>query len=616
MLNARFARKSSGRSRSLRVEPLEDRRVLALYVPDMLVLAGENPVAATFNGGEQVVYSDTNGKLHFGFGQSSTAASNTGAYWHDIAIDSLVGNQLPDAVGNVDLWETSDTPELHITWRTAAGELIDVNADTWLTSQPAISGVASDPTGVSLHGGRQILYIGTDQRVYMCASADQGSTWSVFDLTAISGLSADAVASGGIAAFAVGDSEFFVVRNQAGFLNAIKLENGIWSSETLNFSLPGNYQYPTSGAEGALQSVSYTQFNGDVGWIFYHDATDAVRAIWIAEGQSWRGAALTSANSIAGVPTASYDSNTELLAIAYFDPTGDLHMLQQGFPGWNDLNFNATLPDTTLHAPSVGATQALGTVTLTGGTIDVSAVAGSVADGTRGNATDILFQSSTSITQASGTLTLTTAGSFNITTVTGTESSALNGIDITLQLGASTAVSSFNSTTGALIVNVAAGATVSDVASAINTDVRFNASSVTSGATTISAPADLVTYNNVTTGGNSGATDASYNSILNVVTVNAAVRATISQVATAINGLAEFQANASTGGSSPYDHANNATISNPLSGGANASSFNASRPSLYLRRFVNGNLEEGMQVVYKDATGVVQNVRLTGHGAI
>lgn len=224
---------------------------------------------------------------------------------------------------------------------------------------------------------------------------------------------------------------------------------------------------------------------------------------------------------------------------------------------------------------SAGLVNASGTVSLTGGSIDVAAVNG-VASGAVGNATSIVLQSDSAIAQATGTLTLTTAGSFDVTTVANTTASGLNGIDITLQSGGSNGIASFNATTGALVVNVAAGATVSDIANAIGADARFNVSNITSGATVHTAPGDLTTYSNVTSGGNQGTTSAAYNATTNTITVNAAAQATITQIASAIDGLGDFSAAVNTGGSSVYDHTDNATLSSQLSSGANGAATSAS----------------------------------------
>jgi flagellin len=211
-------------------------------------------------------------------------------------------------------------------------------------------------------------------------------------------------------------------------------------------------------------------------------------------------------------------------------------------------------------------------ISLTGGGLNISAKAGGAADGTIGNGTDLTITDAAGITQAAGDLVLnTTTGTIHVTATADTAADGAAGnIDIVLQSGASTAVNSFSG--GVLTVDVAAGDTVTNIAAAINADARFNASATSGGANTTVA-GDLTTYTGVTSGGVSGSTTASYNATTNTITVAAAAQATISQIATAIagiNGGADFTSSASSGGSTRYTHADNATTSNPLSGGVDA----------------------------------------------
>jgi flagellin len=225
----------------------------------------------------------------------------------------------------------------------------------------------------------------------------------------------------------------------------------------------------------------------------------------------------------------------------------------------------------TLTFSDTPAVQATGVISLTGGNLTVSAVAGGAADGVVGNTTDVIIQDDPAITQATGVLTLnTTVGTIQVDAVSDTAADGAAGnIDIVLQTGASTAVASF--TGGVLTVDVAAGDTVDNIQAAIDADARFSATLLTgTGNTTVAG--DLTTYSAVTSGGVSGSTTASYNSVTNTITVNAAAQATLAQVASAIagiNGGADFSASA-TNGTTRYTHADNATSTDPLSGGADA----------------------------------------------
>jgi len=209
------------------------------------------------------------------------------------------------------------------------------------------------------------------------------------------------------------------------------------------------------------------------------------------------------------------------------------------------------------------AIQASGTIGLTGGNLTISAAAGGAADGVVGNTTDVVIQDDPTITQATGVLTLnTTVGTIQVDAVSDTTADGAAGnIDIVLQSGASTAVNSF--TGGVLTVDVAAGDTVDNIAAAINSDSRFNATLLTgTGNTTVAG--DLTTYSGVTSGGISGSTTASYNATTNVITVNAAAQATLAQVSAAIDGLADFTSS-TTNGATRYTHADNATNTDALS---------------------------------------------------
>jgi len=222
----------------------------------------------------------------------------------------------------------------------------------------------------------------------------------------------------------------------------------------------------------------------------------------------------------------------------------------------------------TLTFSDTPATQATGVIALTGGNLTVTAAAGGAADGVVGNTTDVVIQDDPTITQATGVLTLnTTVGTIQVDAVGDTAADGAAGnINIVLQSGGSTGIASF--TGGTLTVDVASGDTVDNIAAAINGDARFNATLLTgTGNTTVAG--DLTTYNNVTSGGVSGSTTASYNSTTNVITVNAAAQATLAQVSAAIDGLADFTSS-TTNGSTRYTHADNATNTDPLSGGADA----------------------------------------------
>jgi len=227
------------------------------------------------------------------------------------------------------------------------------------------------------------------------------------------------------------------------------------------------------------------------------------------------------------------------------------------------------------------AVQASGTVTLTNspGAINVTAVAGSSADGAVGNATDIIFQRASDATVATGTLTLSNTSAtaaIDITAVANgaADGAAGNSVAIVLQSGTSTSAS-YNSGTNQITITVAAGATVQDIADAIDNDLAgiFQTTSVTDGAATYNT-GDNGNYSGLFSGGANGTTGASYNNVTNVITVNVAVGATVGQVGTAINSLAAFNATVTSGAGNTFRPTDFGTVVNPLSGGVNAGANN------------------------------------------
>jgi flagellin len=225
------------------------------------------------------------------------------------------------------------------------------------------------------------------------------------------------------------------------------------------------------------------------------------------------------------------------------------------------------------------AVPASGTVSLTNSTasLTVAAAAGGAADGTVGNATDIVFQRATTAALASAVLTagagdpfVNTGGGASIT-VTAVAGSAADGAtgnatSIVLQSGAATGAT-YNSGTNQITVTVAAGGTITDISNAINGLAEFNTSAVAGGATAYNA-ADNGTYNLQFGGGSNGTTAASYAG--NVITVNVAIGATVAQVATEIDGLADFTASAASGGGNTFAITDYGTVNNPLTGGIDA----------------------------------------------
>ncbi len=242
------------------------------------------------------------------------------------------------------------------------------------------------------------------------------------------------------------------------------------------------------------------------------------------------------------------------------------------------------------------AALATGTVSLTntnaGDGFTLTAVAGGAADGVTGNTTNVVFQTGASTgavyTANNNTLTVTVAAGDTVTNITNainTEgtfatsnvvgggdayNAADNGTTTPLAGGANgTTGAAYNSGTNTLLVNVGVGANVSSVASAINNLAAFS-SSATQGTDTF-ATADLVDKGSANlTGGNNGTTSATYSAATNLITVNVGLGATVNQVNTQINNLADFDSVVNSGGTNAFSTSDFVTKTDPLSGGLSA----------------------------------------------
>jgi flagellin len=235
--------------------------------------------------------------------------------------------------------------------------------------------------------------------------------------------------------------------------------------------------------------------------------------------------------------------------------------------------------------------QASGTLNLaaTGSTINISAVAGTATQGAAGNNVliDIVSGATTEASFAGGTLTITVAGGASVADIAAainnldefTASAGANGGNIynasddatgisgVLTLGSDgTTTATYNATTNEITVSAALGATVNDLANAINSLADFNATA-TFGAGSAYNTADNGTTNNALAGGNDGTTSVTYDENTNLITVNAAVGATVGQIAAAINALDEFTATALVGGGNAINSSDYGTTNDLLSGG-------------------------------------------------
>jgi flagellin len=263
---------------------------------------------------------------------------------------------------------------------------------------------------------------------------------------------------------------------------------------------------------------------------------------------------------------------------------------------------DGSVADTTsiVIANSTGIAQATTAtpIALTGGGLNISAVADGAADGVKGNSTDLVLQTATHV-QATGTYALTNSGGgFDITAVAGSaaDGTAGNGLTIVIADSAAPTSASYDAGTNTITVNAdSGGTTIADISNAINTLAEFDTSAVTGGASSYNN-ADNGTQNNQISGGTNGTTTAAYNATTNTLTVSAALGATISDLATAISTdlSGDFTATASSGGTNVYDHTDNGTTTDPLSGGldgaATAASYNSTTNVITVTAAANATL--------------------------
>lgn len=502
-------------SRILRFEPLESRRVFAVYLPDTFATTGAQPVGAAFNGGEQLYFAGHSGNLQFEFGQTPSAVSYSGSttFWNRADVESLVGRPIDELAGRPSLYTganaSSGIQQQHVVYRTTAGGIVDTWGSPWTSQRLVTAGVVSDPTASNMHGGRQIVYVGSDNHIHFMGSATNGATWSNVDLNALYAPSATANASAatGVTTLQIGDDEFVVYRRTDGMLGVFQLSGGAWTYSALSTSNLTGFTSPSDNAAGALEGVSYntngTSTTTNVGWLFYRNTAGHLQGIW-RTGGVWRTAQINTDN-LATAPSAAFDPVAKKLSVAYVDTNQHLHLLTEAAT-WTNVDYHA------------GATRAL------------PLASGPIINGS---------------SQATGSITFDDGSTVAITaTAPGTDA---NGTFVVISLG-------------------------------------------------------------------SGATTATYDASIKRITVNVAGNTSKEDIATAIDGLADFSAT-SSGTGFGFVAADDAGASTTLAGGAlPTTSGSYVRPDLYYRSFTSPatNTAPSLQLVWTDQSNHVQNTRVTG----
>jgi hypothetical protein len=396
------------------MESLEDRNLLAVYLPDTFADVRAQPVALSYRGGEQLFFTDQRGHLQFGFGQSVQASRYQGSGWTQLQAADLTYTPSPQPIGRVAEFHNSDYGggALHLVYRAAGGNLIIIDAEdwTWQGIPGTQNGNLSDPTTNVINSKERIYYIAHNAHVR--TTSEEPSPFTIFDWNTSDwndnlGLAADttanAVPSSGVVGFQVGDTEHVVYERTDGALGVIN-DGPSNSYDILNATTLPGYVGPMQDASGELTyaSYDYTGQGGapNVGWVIYRDLDQNLRGVWKVAGQPWRTAVL--AQAIYSAPAALYDPVEQKLKTAIITSSGTVIAFTEAPTGWTAVGYQVgaqTIPLAGLSMPSESATlPASGRIALSTffAQFTITAQKGGAADGVVGNATDIVFQSGAS----------------------------------------------------------------------------------------------------------------------------------------------------------------------------------------------------------------------------
>jgi flagellin len=294
------------------------------------------------------------------------------------------------------------------------------------------------------------------------------------------------------------------------------------------------------------------------------------------------------------------------------------------------------LTDLVLQRASDAAVGTTGSINLaaTGATLTLTAVAGGAADGALSSATTIVVNSGQASTAAvydanTNTLTLDIAtnetvdniaaaidldGAFATSGITNgtqqynvTDDAVLTGESFT---GGADGTTSASYGSNAITVNVAVGATLTDITNEIDGLDEFSAS--TTNGSSLVATADLGTLTDILSGGDDGTTSASYAS--GTITVNVGLGATLTQVAAAIDSLAQFTSSATSGGASAFNTADFGTDADVTgtggSDGTNLAAYNATTNVLTVSVALNASVADVAAAI--DAEGTFDTSNAAG----
>jgi hypothetical protein len=110
-------------------------------------------------------------------------------------------------------------------------------------------------------------------------------------------------------------------------------------------------------------------------------------------------------------------------------------------------------------------------------------------------------------------------------------------------------------------------------------------------------------------GGTAGQATAAYDSTTKIITVTVGGDTAKTTIATAINGLAQFDATAGGGGVGFVEATDGFGTFATLAGATDVVPGTAARPDIYFRNFASAGSSASLQILYKDMSGHVHNVR-------
>lgn len=619
--------------RKLQIESLEERDLLAVYLPSTFADERSQPHAISYNGGEQLYFNDQTGHLQFGFGQSVPASAYQGSSdWRQVQTANLTYTPPPQPVGRVATFHSGgyDGGRLQAVYRTATNSVILLTCGSWGWQGFSAGASSASNFSTNVYGANErITYVTTGNHVWSIEPQSHFIYFGGNDLNSSFNLqgdpTADALPAAGTINFSLGSERHVVYQRADNQLGVFSSGTSGSPYEILNASTLPGFVPPSNDAQGELSYVSY-DYTGqgglpNVGWIVYHGANGQLRVVWKVAGQPWRTFGITT--PIEGIPTAAYDPVAQKLSIAVIDTDGNVQLVQEDPVAWKITDYNAglrSIPAAQRNLPSATVpVQASGKINFpnTIGFFTITANADGQADGTIGNSTNVTFARAPDITQGSGVLTFNqTAGSIAIGAVASTESDGARG-NISVQIlpsgNSNTYVADFF---GSLLrVRVATGATVDQIAAVIDADGRFTASSLTGGSLATTS-FDWKTYSGVTTGGSNGTLAASYDAIANEILVSVSANARVHQICAAVDALADFNASDYFDSGWDFKNTDDGTRIAPLSGGGTGTApAVAARPSIYWRPYGIGGENPSLHIVYLDASGHIQNLRVGGQAA-